>query len=272
MDIPLPAPSDPRHQAASDRRRFRRAALLSLLLVALLWWIKGFELLFDTPLGALGVRPGQPWGLIGLLSGPLLHGSIAHLLANTLPLALLFGLAVSTVPRALARALPLIWLGSGLFVWFTGQPGSNHLGASGLTHGLMFFLFLLGLLRRDRPAIATALLVFFLYGGMLLTVFPREVGISWQYHLGGALTGMLAALLWRRLDPAPVRPRCRWEDGETETVADAELEPARPNEVPVLWRREPPPDGPRGQVLAFRPRAEPGDADEHAAADPGDRR
>lgn len=255
MDLPLPAPTDPRLQAAIDRRRFRRALLLSLLLVALLWWIKGFELLFETPLGGLGVRPGDPLGLIGLLTAPLLHGSLAHLIANSLPLALLFGLAVSTVPRALARALPLIWLGSGLFVWFTGQPGSTHLGASGLTHGLMFFLFLLGLLRRDRPAIATALLVFFLYGGMLLTVFPRELGISWQSHLGGALTGMLAALLWRRLDPAPPRRRYSWEGEEIEPLADAELEPLRPADVPVLWQREPPAEAPRGQVLAFRPRA-----------------
>jgi membrane associated rhomboid family serine protease len=265
MDLPLPAPVDPRLQAATDRRRFRRAVLLSALLLALLWWIKGFELLFDTPLGGLGVRPGDPFGLIGLLTAPLLHGSVAHLLANSLPLALLTGLAISTVPRALARAFPLIWLGSGLFVWFTGQPGSTHLGASGLTHGLMFFLFLLGLLRRDRPAIATALLVFFLYGGMLLTIFPREIGVSWQSHLGGALTGMLAALLWRRLDPAPQRRRYSWEDEEIEPLADAELEPTRPDQVPVLWQREPPAPESRGQVLTFRPRNSGPDTDEPAS-------
>jgi membrane associated rhomboid family serine protease len=259
MDIPVSAPTDPRAQALADRRRFRRALLISGGFVALLWWIKAIELLLDMPLAGLGLRPWQPAGLVGLVSGPLLHGSVGHLLANTLPMLVLLGLAIATVPRALVRSLPLIWLGSGLFVWFTGHAGSTHLGASGLTHGLMFFLFLLGLLRRDRPAVASALLVFFLYGGMLMTVFPREVGISWQYHLGGALFGALGALLWRRLDPAPARKRYSWEDEEIVAEPDGELEPPRPQDVPVLWQR---PEGEdkdqeqRGVVLRFPPRGD----------------
>jgi membrane associated rhomboid family serine protease len=245
MDLPLPAPVDPQLQAANDRRRFRRALLLTGGFIALLWWIKAFELVFATPLGGLGVRPWQPSGLLGILTAPLLHGSLRHLLANTLPTAVLLVLAISTVPRALLRAWPLVWIGSGLFVWFTGSAGSVHLGASGLTHGLTFFLLLLGLLRRDRQAVATALIVFFLYGGMLLTVFPRELGISWQSHLGGALFGALAALLWRRLDPLPARKRYSWEDEEETDAdpADAELEPPRPGEVPVLWQRSETPRG-----------------------------
>jgi len=260
MDIPLTAePADPRAQAELDRRRLRRGFLLAGGFVALLWWIKAIELLFDIRLGGFGVRPGEVAGLAGLLFGPLLHGSGAHLLANTLPTLLMLGLAVATVPRALARGLPLMWLGSGLFVWLVAAPGGVHLGASGLTHGLMFMLFLLGLLRRDRQAIASALLVFFLYGGMLLTVFPREVGISWQYHLGGAVFGALAAVLWRRLDPAPARKRYSWEDEEIEPLADAEFEPPRPDDVPVLWRRDAAAvDEARGVVLPFR-RADRGD-------------
>jgi membrane associated rhomboid family serine protease len=249
MDLPIPAPLDARTQAAIDRRRFRRALLISGAMVALLWWIKAFEIVFDTPLAGLGVRPGVPEGLLGLLTAPLLHGSLAHLLANTLPLAVLLVLAISTVPKALARTLPLVWLGSGLFIWFTGGAGSVHLGASGLTHGLMFFLLLVGLLRRERQSVATALIVFFLYGGMLMTVFPREIGISWQAHLGGALFGALGALLWRRLDASPPRKRYSWEDEDEEPPPDDELEPPRPRDVPVLWRPGDP--LPRGSVVPF---------------------
>ena len=43
---------------------------------------------------------------------------------------------------------------------------------------------------------------FAFFGGMLLTIFPRELGVSWQSHLGGALAGVLAAFLFRRSDPA----------------------------------------------------------------------
>jgi membrane associated rhomboid family serine protease len=266
MDLPLPAPLDARTQAAIDRRRFRRALLISGAMVALLWWIKAFEIVFDTPLSGLGVRPAVPEGLLGLLTAPLLHGSVAHLLANTLPLAVLLVLAISTVPRALARTFPLVWLGSGLFIWFTGSAGSVHLGASGLTHGLMFFLLLIGLLRRERQSVATALIVFFLYGGMLMTVFPREIGISWQAHLGGALFGALGALLWRRLDPSPPRKRYSWEDEDEEPLPDDELEPPRPQDVPVLWH---PAEAPaRGAVVPFarRPPESPSQQDDDGPA------
>jgi hypothetical protein len=132
-----------------------------------------------------------------------------------------------------------------------GEPGSHHLGASGLTHGLMFLVFVLGLLRRDRPSIAAAMIAFLLYGGMLLTVLPQEPGVSWQSHLGGALGGVLAALLFRRTDPLPPRKRYSWEfEEEDAPAAEAELELPRPAEVPVLWQR-PLEEEARGVVLPF---------------------
>jgi hypothetical protein len=137
--------------------------------------------------------------------------------------------------------------------WSIGRP-SPHIGASGLTHGLLFLLLFLGLLRRDRAAIAAALIGFFFYGGMLLTVLPREAGISWEYHLGGALAGILAAVVWRRADPEPPRRRYSWEDEPEPSVDTGELEPPAPDAVPVLWQR---PADPNGVVLPFRPRPRP---------------
>jgi hypothetical protein len=144
-------------------------------------------------------------------------------------------------PRATLRALPVVWIGSGLGAWLLGDAGTWHLGASGLTHGLMFLVFALGLLRRDRPAIAAAMIAFFLYGGMLLTVLPHEPGISWQAHLGGAVAGLLAAWWFRGSDPLPPRRRYSWElDDELPAATRYEhdgLEPPRPVQVPVLWQR-----------------------------------
>jgi hypothetical protein len=123
----------------------------------------------------------------------------------------------------------------------------------------MFLLFSLGLLRRDRPAVAAAMIAFFLYGGMLLTVLPHEAGVSWQSHLGGALAGLLAAWLFRRSDPLPPRRKYSWEL-EEELAAQArrdrdELEPASPHEVPVLWQRDAGDQrNERGVVLPFPPR------------------
>jgi membrane associated rhomboid family serine protease len=261
MDLPLPAePIDPVAQAVRDRRRFRIAAFASAIFLALLWWIHMAQTWMGQSLLGLGVRPGELSGLIGVVAAPLIHGSTAHLIANSLPLLVLGTLALATYPRSAPRAITTIWLLSGLGIWLFGRE-SSHIGASGLTHGLMFFLFTLGLLRRDRPAIAAMFIAFFLYGGMLLTVLPGDPKVSWEAHLFGALSGVLSALLWRKLDPAPPRKRYSWEDEELaplESELQAQerdmLEPAAPREVPVLWHRVEPTDDTRGVVLPFRPR------------------
>src|SRR5690606_11736330 len=90
----------------------------------------------------LGIRPGEISGLIGVLAAPLLHGDWEHLVANTPSVLILGTLLLYSYPRAARWVLPLVWLGSGLGVWLFGVEGSVHVGASGLTHGLMFFLFL----------------------------------------------------------------------------------------------------------------------------------
>ncbi len=264
MDVPLNQPlPDPREQARLDRGRFLRALLLSAGFIAVLWWIKLIETWLGASFSALGVFPHSAAGLIGILTAPLLHGSVGHLINNTLPLLVLGTLTLSIYPRAALRSILLVWLGSGLVVWIIGRP-SFHLGASGLSHGLMFFLFLLGVLRRDRPAIAAAMIAFFLYGGMLLTVLPGEPEVSWEAHLGGAFFGALAAVLFFRLDPAPARKRYSWEDEEDGGALEGALaaeerdmyEPPPPENVPVLWVR---PEASTGHgsgadVIPFPPR------------------
>jgi membrane associated rhomboid family serine protease len=251
LHTPEELPDTPAQRAA-DRRRLLRALNASLAFVLLLAAV--FALQQGEDIRPLTVTALRPEGVWGLLTAPLLHGSLEHIAANAASLLLLGTLALAVYPRATLRALPLLWLGSGLGAWLLGDPGSHHLGASGVTHGLMFLVFVLGLLRRDRPSIAAAMIAFFLYGGMLLTVLPQEPGVSWQSHLGGALGGVLAALLFRRSDPLPPRRRYSWEIEEEEAAALAaehELEPPKPQEVPVLWVR---PEEPRGVVLTFRPR------------------
>lgn len=265
MHIPLPEiPLDPRAQSRADRKRFWSAFLVSAAFVAMLWWLKMLEAWLGQSLGGLGVRPGELGGLIGLATAPIVHGSVEHLVANSLPMLVLGTLTLAVYPRAAWRAIAFIWVVSGLGIWLFGRP-STHIGASGLSHGLMFFLFVLGVMRRDRPAVAAALIAFFLYGGMLLTVLPGDPKISWEAHLFGALAGMIAALLWRKRDPAPPRKRYSWEDEEDAGIEPlwselqqgerAMLEPPPPREVPVLWHRVPTPT--TAVVLRFRQRGAP---------------
>jgi len=255
----LPSADDPRDpvaQRAADKRRLASAARRSLGFVLLLVIVFGLQGMGDYR--AFAVAAGTAQGLAGILGAPLLHGSPEHLVANASSLLILGTLALAVYPRATVRGLPLMWLGSGLGAWALGDPGSFHLGASGLTHGLMFLVFVLGLLRRDRASIAAGMIAFFFYGGMLLTVLPQEPGVSWQSHLGGALGGVLAAWLLRRSDPMPPRRRYSWEieEEEAERAARSEREtwePGSPRDVPVLWQRDPPEEE-RGVVLPFRRR------------------
>lgn len=236
--------------AVAVKDRFRRSMLWSMAFVALIGAIHTARPLLGS-LEAFALVP-QSWaGLLGILTAPLLHGSSEHWIANGVALLILGPLVGTVYPRAAVKALPLIWLGAGIVAWTIGRP-SMHIGASGVTHGLLFLLFFLAMLRRDRAAIAAALIGFFFHGGMLLTVLPREPGVSWEYHLGGAVAGIVAAVIWRRADPEPPRRRYSWEEEEDAVPANAELEPPAPADVPVLWHRPAPATG--GVVLPFRPR------------------
>ncbi len=243
--------------AHHDRRRVLRAFNLSLGFVLLL--VAMFTLQqtgWDWRPWAVG--PHDTAGLLGLLGAPLLHGSVEHLGANAAALLILGTLAGSVYPKATLRALPLLWLGSGVGAWMLGEPGSHHLGASGVTHGLMFLVLGLGLLRRDRAAIAAGMIGVLFYGGMVMTVLPHEPGVSWQSHMGGAAAGVIAALLFRHADPLAPRKRYSWEDEEDDlldAIGDDELEPPSPQQVPVLWQ----PRQDEGEVVVrFRPRQAPG--------------
>ena len=113
-------------------------------------------------------------------------------------------------PKAARYVIPLIWVISGLGVWLFARS-SYHFGASGLTFGMMFFVFTSGALRWDPRAIALSCIVFFLYGGMVWGIFPTEPGISFEYHFFGAAVGVISAFFFRRLDPPPFQKKYSWE-------------------------------------------------------------
>lgn len=254
MDIAGPNADPTPTTVAHDRARVRYAALGAAALLAGVWiaWIAAR--LLGWSLDDLGIQPRHVRGLVGILTAPLAHASFEHLMSNTLPLGVLATLALYCYPRAVRIALPLIWLLSGIGVWLFARD-SVHVGASGIVHGLMFFLFVMGLLRRDRLAVVTSLVVFFLYGSMLLSVLPHEEHVSFEYHLAGAIAGVLAALLLRTRDPLPPRKRYSWDDEEaiTAQVVDDELDLPRPRHVPVLWQRSAQEEG-NGHVIEFHPR------------------
>lgn len=161
--------------------------------VALLYVLEVVDALAGHRLDQYGVRPRSDEGLAGILLAPLLHGGWGHLEANTVPtLVLLFVLLLSGVARAV-QATAIIWLVGGLGVWLLAPGGTVHLGASVLIFGWLVYLVLRGLWTRRPLEIVLGVVLFLVYGGLLLGVLPGEPGVSWQGHLFGALGGALAA-------------------------------------------------------------------------------
>ncbi|MEH6467026.1 MAG: rhomboid family intramembrane serine protease [Porticoccus sp.] len=188
----------------------QKSILTATAFVVLIWWLKLCETMFGWNLHSLGVYPQTLTGLIGILTGPLIHGSWQHVIGNTLPLLLLGSILIYGYPKSRWWALAIIWLLSGLGVWLFAR-NSYHFGASGLTHGMFFYLFIGGILRRDKRSIVLLMIAFFMYGSMLLTIFPREPDISYEYHFFGALGGTLSALIFRHWDPKSTLKTYSWE-------------------------------------------------------------
>ena len=204
--------------SVEDALRYRRAALAVIVFIVVLWVIKLVDAGLSLHLARLGVYPRELAGLPGILLAPLIHGSWGHLISNSCALLVLGVVLLYGYLRSAVGVLMLIYIGSGLGVWLFARS-SYHFGASGLTHGLMFFIFVSGILRRDRLSVALSLIVFFLYGGMIWTVFPQQPGISYESHFFGALTGVIAAFLFRNNDPLPPVKRYDWEAEDPDTAA-----------------------------------------------------
>ena len=179
----------------------RTAALVAF--VALLWAVQVVNWIFGYGLNpAFGLIPRHVSGLDGVIAMPLLHGSFAHLMANTPPLLVMGGLLVATTTRALlAVNAVVIGLGGGL-VWLFGSS-AIHIGASGLVFGWYGFLVARGLVDRSPITLGAALVVGVLYGSLLWGVFPGQPSVSWEAHLFGAIAGAGAAFLIRTHVHAP---------------------------------------------------------------------
>ena len=238
FDVPDPA------FAGSERTRahFRLSGQIAFGFLALLWLIYAAQAALDLSPEPFGIWPRLWAGLPGIVFAPLVHASLEHLVANSAPVLVMGTAMLFLYPNSALRALPAVYFGTGIAVWLFARD-SVHFGASGLVYGLVAHVFVAGLLRRDRRAIAASLIVSFLYGSLVWGVLPTQPGVSWETHLAGALIGVATALALRRLDVLP-RKRYAWE-GEGEEGGDDEglsrpsvIGPSRPLSDPPSERAQ----------------------------------
>jgi membrane associated rhomboid family serine protease len=193
MAVPAPAPR--RSIARVFPAAPIRAMLTMLVLTGALYGVEIADQVTGDSLQDDGIVARRLDGLDGVLWAPLLHGSWAHLIANTLPFLIFGFLAMAGGIRQFLLVTGLIWIISGLGVWLTAPDDSMTVGASGIIFGWLVFLLARGFFARSGRQIALAVVLFFLWGGILLGVLPGQANVSWQAHLFGALAGLLAARL-----------------------------------------------------------------------------
>ena len=174
--------------------RLKTGAFLLLGAVCLIWALEVVNVLSGRQLTSLGILPRHLSGLIGIPLSPFIHGSVNHAVVNTVPFLVLGGLVALRGAKAFLSVSVFVILCGGVALWLFGRA-SYHIGASGLIFGYFGYLIARGWYERSAGAILTALLTLFLYGGLVWGVLPSRSFISWEGHLFGMLTGVLAARL-----------------------------------------------------------------------------
>ena len=184
--------------------------IFPLSFLILLWLIQFAQYLFLLKLVKYGLLPQTTKGLTGIFTAPLIHSGFNHIISNSIPLLFLGSGIFYFYKEAAYKVFFMVYFIPGILVWFLGRE-SFHIGSSGLVYGYVTFLFFSGLIRRDNRSIALALIVTFLYGSLIWGVLPLSREISWEYHLFGALTGIYAAIIFRKSDTIK---KYDWEEEE----------------------------------------------------------
>lgn len=198
------------------------AFAIPLFILLILYILRTMESVMNWDFTTWGIYPGQVKGIMGILTSPLIHADWGHLFANTFPLLFLSWCLLYFYRDLGIGILFFLWVLGGILTYIIGKPGW-HIGASGLIYSLAFFLFFSGILRKHVPLVALSLLITFLYGSLVWNMFPQfaSVSTSWEGHLGGAVAGIAAAILFRHKGPQRPEP-FKYEEEENNEEAEGE--------------------------------------------------
>lgn len=182
------------HDGTRALQSARTHAMTLVAITGLLWLVYVANLLLGGALLVFGIHPRTIPGLLGLLFAPFLHGSITHLLLNTVSFVILGALMRFRHRNDFVVVTAVGALTSGLGAWLLGAPGSVHIGASGVIFAFLGFLMARGIFERSVSSILLSVLVTWFFGSMIWGILPAMgAAISWQAHLFGLLGGILCA-------------------------------------------------------------------------------
>lgn len=181
-----------------ERRILQQSILFAVGFAILLWLVRAVEWGISLDLGIFGIFPRSLTGMVGIITGPLVHGTFFHLLSNTFPLVFLLIATFYFYNKIALEVFLWIYLITGFWVWVAARQ-AYHIGSSGIVYGLAAFLLFSGLFRKDIRSIVVAVAIAFLYNGMLQGLLPNpdQQNISWESHLLGSAAGIFCAFYFR---------------------------------------------------------------------------
>ncbi len=204
-----------------DSNRLEYAIKIPLILLIIIWGVKVFEILTQTSLAQWGVLPRDFEGLRGVFFMPFIHGDVMHAAHNSIPLFVLSAMLIYFYRKTSWFILVVGTLLTGILTWLIANK-AYHIGASGVVYMLASYIFFSGVFRRNIKLMAVSLLVSFLYGSMVWSIFPFDFvvqdRVSWEGHLSGAIVGLLMAYRFRKIQIEPQK-KYSWEE---ETVEEEE--------------------------------------------------
>jgi len=202
--------------SASQKYNFRKIYriffipfLFSLLFVLVFLLENGMDWNFSKA----GIYPRKPEWIWTIFTSIFVHANWSHLANNLLSFFLLSSCLFYFYRPVNLRIFVFLWFLSGIILWVIGRE-NRHVGASGLIYAMAAFLLFSGLIRRHIPLIAISLVVTLVYGNMVWHIFPWTVNdpVSWEGHLSGLITGLLASIIFR--NEGPQKPVKVWEEEE----------------------------------------------------------
>lgn len=167
-----------------------------LRFVFLMWLFFAVETTLGLDLSYMGIKPRTWDGTLGIVTAPLVHGSLWHIISNTFPMLFLGVVLYVFYSKIATQVFLQCYVLSSVLVWLFARP-LYHIGASGVAYGLAAFLMSMGFFRRDVKSILITLVIIFMYGGLIYGVLPMRQGVSWEGHLFGAIVGVGSAYFLR---------------------------------------------------------------------------
>ena len=162
------------------------------IFIGLLWLIELYNTGVSHALSDWGIFPRTEHGLRGIVIWTYLHGSVEHLMANTIPLAVLTWFVLLRGFKDFLIVTIGVTIISGILLWLMGRP-AIHVGSSGLIFGFFAYLVALGWYEHSFKSWFFAVVTILVYGGIIWGVLPQQGNVSWEGHLFGLIAGFLIA-------------------------------------------------------------------------------